>query len=176
MSSKNEHVRYAVTILRPREEVYRFWRNWTNLPLFSRHLLEVKDLGNGKTEWTAAGPNGAVTWRAETLQDVPNEQIGWRALPDSDIQNHGVVQFVDAPGERGTEVRVYLSYDAPGGAFGKWLAKLTGNEPEQEVGETLRRFKALLECGELPVIEGQPSNQMRGDNEPGEVEPKVGLR
>jgi len=176
MSSKGEHVRYAVTIRRSREEVYAFWRDWENLPLFSRHLISVEDLGSNRTHWVAEGPNGPVEWKAETIQDVPNEQIGWRALPDSDVQNHGVVQFVDAPGNRGTEVRVYISYDAPGGAFGKWLAKMTGNEPEQEVAETMRRFKALLECGELPIVEGQPSNRKRGDSEVGEESPKVGLR
>jgi uncharacterized membrane protein len=69
-----------------------------------------------------------------------------------------------------------MSYDAPGGALGKYIAKLTGNEPEQEIGETMRRFKSLLECGEIPVVEGQPSNRMRGENQPGDLSPKAGLR
>jgi uncharacterized membrane protein len=176
MSSQGDHVRYAVTIERPKQEVYEYWRNWQNLPKFSRHLISVTDLGNNKTEWMAEGPNGPVTWRAETTRDIPGEQIGWRSIDGSEVDNHGVVQFVDAPGNRGTEVRCYLSFDAPGGAVGKYLAKLTGNEPEQEVGETMRRFKALLECGEIPVVEGQPSNQMRNENMPGALSPKAGLR
>lgn len=176
MPSRGEHVKYAVTIDRPREEVYAFWRNWENLPRFSPHLRKVEQIDQRITEWTTDAPRGTVTWRAETVEDTPNEQIGWRSIEGSEVENHGVVQFVDAPGGRGTEVRLYLSYEATGGSLGKMIAKATGNEPQQEVAEMLRRFKALLECGEIPVVEGQPSNQMREENEPGEAAPKVGLR
>ncbi len=176
MSSRNEHVKYAVTIDRPRMEVYEFWRNWSNLPRFSPHLVSVRPVGENITEWTASAPRGTVTWRAETVEDTPGEQIGWRSIEGSEIENHGVVQFLDAPDNRGTEVRLYLSYEPKGGVLGKLVAKSTGNEPEQEVGEMMRRFKCLLECGELPVVEGQPSNLMRGENQPGEAAAKVGLR
>lgn len=113
---------------------------------------------------------------AETVDDRPGEQIGWRSLPDSAVPNHGLVQFVDAPGGRGTEVRVYISFDPPMGGLGTLIAKSTGNEAKQEVAETLRRFKTILECGELPIVEGQPSSRMRREETTATESRKVGLR
>jgi len=172
----SELVKYAVTILRPRTEVYARWRNWEDLPHYSRHLKSVRDLGDGTTEWVAEGPNGDVTWQAETITDEVNERIAWRSIEDSDIRHNGLIEFKDAPAEQGTEVVLHMQYDAPGGAIGKFWAKMTGNEPRQEVAETMRRFKSILECGEIPVVEGQSSNRKRGDNQPGEPSAKVGLR
>jgi uncharacterized membrane protein len=167
---------YAATILRPREEVYDFWRNWQNLPFFSRHLKSVEDLGEGRTRWTAIGPNGDVVWDAETVEDVPGETISWRSVGEADVPNQGSVIFRDAPQDRGTEVLVQLTYDIPWGAVGKAFAKLTGTSPEAEIAESLRRFKAIMEIGELPVIEGQPSNIKRGENVPGDQSPLAGVR
>lgn len=166
----------TTTILKPREEVYAFWRDWKNLPRFSPYLKSVEETLPGRTQWVAKGPTGDVKWEAETTVDVPGQEIGWRSLKGADVENAGKVEFADAPGHRGTEVKVSLVYDAPGGAIGAFAAKLTGLEPEQEVAESVRRFKALLECGEVPVNEGQPSNQKRGDNMPGDPSPVKGLR
>lgn len=167
---------YAATILKPRQEVYEFWRHWQNLPRFSRHLKSVEDLGNGLTRWTAEGPRGDVTWEAETTEDIPGQRIAWRSVGDADVKNFGEVNFKDAPADRGTEVVVRMGYDLPGGFIGETVAKFTGTSPEAEIAESIRRFKTILECGELPIIEGQPSNQMRNDNKPGDESPRVGLR
>lgn len=176
MNTNNKHVKYAVTINRERMDVYSYWRNWENLPKFARHLVSVVTVDDQYTDWTAEGPVGNVSWRAETIEDRHGEQIAWRSVEGSDIENHGVVQFFDAPKNRGTEVRVYISYDAPGGTLGKWFAKATGNEPQQEVSEMMRRFKAILECGHIPIVEGQSSNRMRNDDLPGDESNKVGFR
>ena len=167
---------YAATIYKPRGEVYAFWRQWQNLPRFARHLKSVEDLGGGKTRWTAEGPQGDVTWDAETTEDVPGERIAWRSVGKADVPNHGIVTFGDAPQDRGTQVTVQMAYDMPYGIFGELAAKVTGNSPEAEIAEALRRFKCILECGELFVNEGQPSNLKRGDNKPGDESQKVGLR
>lgn len=167
---------YAATILRPRQEVYEFWRDWQNLSRYSRHLKAVTDLGDGRTRWTAEGPQNDITWEAITKEDIPGERIIWESVEGSDIHHRGVVMFSDAPGDRGTEVMVRMAYDMPGGIVGEAIAKWTGNSPESEVAESVRRFKAILECGECPVIEGQPSNQMRRENIPGDESPKAGLR
>lgn len=167
---------YATTILKPRQEVYAYWRNWQNLPKFSRHLKSVEDIGSNRTRWTTEGPRGDISWDAETTQDLPGELISWKSIGEADVSNHGHVTFKDAPGDRGTEVVATLSYDIPGGIAGEAAAKLTGTSPEAEVAETLRRFKCLLEVGELPTIEGQSSNRKRGDNQPGEESPRTGLR
>lgn len=173
---KDSTVAYAATIFKPRQEVYAFWREWQNLPRFARHLKKVEDLGGGKTRWTAEGPKGDVSWDAETTEDVAGRRIAWRSVGHADVPNHGVVTFKDAPQDRGTEVLVTLAYDMPFGIFGEFAAKATGSAPEAEIGEAVRRFKCILECGELFVNEGQPSNIRRGDNVPGDASPKVGMR
>lgn len=174
--AENATVTYAATIYRPRDLVYQFWREWSNLPRFARHLKSVEDLGDGRTRWTAIGPRGDVTWEAETIEDVPGKRIAWRSVGNAEVPNHGDVDFLYAPQDRGTEVVVTLSYEMPFGFLGELAAKQTGTSPEAEVAEAIRRFKSILECGEIFVVEGQPSNLKRGDNVPGDPSPKVGLR
>ena len=177
LMGKGNTAAYAVTVYRPRQEVYSFWREWQNIPRFARHLKSVEDLGDGKTRWTAVGPKEEdVVWEATTIEDIPGELITWRSIGDADVPNEGKVVFCDAPMDRGTQVIAQLAYGIPYGLAGKVAAKASGTAPEAEVGETMRRFKALLECGELPINEGQPSNIMRGDNMPGDESPKAGLR
>ncbi len=157
MSTDSDQIKYAVTIERSREDLYQYWRNFENLPNFSPHLKSVKTLDGNRTEWTTDGPTGPVSWIAEMTVDKPNETIGWNSIEGSDIETHGVVQFADAPGGRGTEVSVFMKVKTPWGALGKMVAKATGKEPEQEVEEMMRRFKALMETNEIPVVEVQPS-------------------
>ena len=148
----------AITINRPVEEVYRFWRDLTNLPSFMNHLKSVEMTGDGRSHWTANAPAGrTVDWDAELVEDKPNQRIAWRSLDGSQVSNSGWVSFTPAPGDRGgTEVRVELSYDPPGGAIGKVVAKLFGEEPQQQVTDDLRRLKQVLETGEVVRSEGSP--------------------
>jgi uncharacterized membrane protein len=140
----------TVVVNRPIDEVYRFWQNFENFPRFMIHLKEVRSSGSGRSHWVAMGPAGtSVEWDAEVTQERPNELIAWRSLPGADVQNEGSVRFERAPGGRGTLVRVNLRYDPPGGAIGKAIATLTNAEPGQQVGDDLRRFKQLLETGEV---------------------------
>lgn len=146
-----EH-RNSVTISRPPEEVYAFWRDFGNLPRFMRHLESVEVLDDGVSLWKAKAPAGrTVEWKAEMTEDVPNRRIAWRSLPGSDVHNEGVVTFAPAPGGRGTEVRVHFAYDAPGGAVGSALAKLFREEPGQQVAHDLRHLKQVLETGDVVV-------------------------
>jgi uncharacterized membrane protein len=147
----------VITVNKPREEVYRFWRQFENLPRFMRHLESVKDLGFGRSHWVAKGPAGrTVEWDAEIITEKENELISWRSLEGSDVQNAGSVHFRDARGGRGTEVAVELQYNPPGGLVGATVAKLFGEEPTKQIAEDLHRFKALMEAGEVPTTEGQP--------------------
>jgi uncharacterized membrane protein len=151
-------VEQAVTIQKPAEDLYRFWRQLTNLPHFMRHLESVDLLDQGQSYWTAKGPAGLrVSWKAEIVNEVPNEVIGWRSLPGSDVDNAGSVRFRELPQDRGTEVRVTLKYDPPAGKAGILIAKLFGRDAQAEVREDLRRLKALLEAGEAPTTAGQPA-------------------
>ena len=140
----------SVTINRPAEELYRFWRDFQNLPRFMGHLEAVRVMGDKRSHWVAKGPAGTtVEWDAEVTEDVPNELIAWRSLADADVENSGSVRFTTAPGGRGTVVRVELEYNPPGGALGASLARLFGEEPEQQIKGDLHRFKQMMEIGEV---------------------------
>jgi len=150
------YVRKAVTIDKPPEELYRFWHNFENLPRFMRHLESVRSSG-GRLHWVAAGPLGRnVSWDAEIVEDRENELISWRSLPGSQIENQGATRFQASPEGRGTEVRVELMYRPPAGRLGAAFATLFGEEPEQQIREDLRRFKELMEAGEIATTDGQP--------------------
>lgn len=157
---KEVQVRRAVTIQRPVEEVYRFWRSFENLPRFMHHLESVQVTGETRSHWVAKGPAGAkVEWDAEIINEQPNELIAWRSVEGSDINHAGSVRFEPAPGGRGTEVHVALNYNPPVGQVGRAIAKLFREDPEHQVSEDLRRFKQLMEAGELAHVEGQPSGR-----------------
>jgi uncharacterized membrane protein len=149
-TSGGVHVKQTITIRRPRQEVYGFWHNFENLPRFMAHLESVQVLDNNRTHWKAKAPAGtSVEWDAETIEDRANELISWRSLPESEVPNTGSVRFKDAPGNRGTEVQVELRYQPPGGKIGALFAKLFGEEPQQQVKGDLRRFKQVMEIGEI---------------------------
>jgi uncharacterized membrane protein len=169
-------LRIAATIQRPRSEVYAAWRHFPNLAFASRHLKRVEQISPTESEWTAEGPMGDVKWRAEIVEEVADRQLVWETVGEATVKHRGMAEFEDAPAGRGTEVLITLDADIPGGALGQLIAQMTGNSPEQEIAETLRRFKSLLECGEIATVEGQPSEQMRGSSKPGDLSKKVGLR
>ena len=144
------HVLSAITVNRPREDVYRYWRDLQHLPEFMAHLESVTMEPNGRSKWVAHGPGGmSFRWEAEIVADQPNENLAWRSCEGSEVPNQGSVRFLDAPGGRGTEVRVELRYDPPAGALGATVAKLFGAEPGQEIAGDLRRFKQVIETGEV---------------------------
>ena len=140
------HVESTVTINRPVEEVYNFWRNFENLPQFMQHLDTVEVMEGGRSKWTAKAPlNAKVSWEAEIVTEKPYEVIGWRSLADSHIANAGSVRFRTAPGGRGTEVQVSLEYVPPAGQLGAAVARLLGEEPQVQIDEDLQNFKRLME-------------------------------
>ena len=140
----------GVTIGRPVEEVYAYWRNFENLPRFMRHLEEVVAIDEKRSRWRAKAPFGkSVEWEAEIVGEEPNERIAWRSVEGSQVQNSGVVRFAPAPGGRGTEVRVELEYKPPFGKLGSKIAMLWREEPRQQIADDLRHLKQVLETGEI---------------------------
>ena len=143
-------VRKAITVNKPPEEVYAFWRNLENLPQFMVHLESVRVLDARRSYWKARAPLGAsVEWTAEITEDIPNRLLAWQSVEGTKVPNSGHVEFKRAPGDRGTEVHVKLRYDPPGGSFGAAIAKLFGEEPSVQVDGDLRRLKQVLEVGEV---------------------------
>jgi uncharacterized membrane protein len=152
----------ATTINKPPQEVYRYWRDLEHLPTFMAHVREVRSLDGGKrSHWVAEAPGRrTVEWDAEVVEDRPDELIRWRSVDGADIENAGEVQFRPAPGGRGTEVRVHLTYAQPGGRLGKTVAKLLGEAPDQQVRDDLSRLKQILETGEVVRSEGTPEGPL----------------
>jgi len=150
---------------KPPEELYSYWRNFENLPKIMRHLESVRVMDDRRSHWIAKAPRiagGQVEWDAEITADEPNSRIAWRSLPDGDVEHRGSVTFARAPGDRGTKVRVELDYDPPAGTVGRWIAKIFGEEPEQQIHEDLRNFKRTMEVGEVITVVGQPHGTCTG--------------
>jgi uncharacterized membrane protein len=157
---KGVRVEKAVTINAPAQQVYAFWRNFENLPRFMHNLESVTVHDDKRSRWVAKGPAGSkVDWEAEIINEIPNELIGWRSIEGSRVDNAGSVHFTPAPGNRGTEVKVVLRYDPPAGVVGATVSKLLGEDPAMNVQEDLRRLKRLIETGEIPTTEGQPTGR-----------------
>jgi uncharacterized membrane protein len=166
LTHRTIRVQKSITVSRPPEEVYRFWHDFQNLPRFMHHLVSVQVTGERRLHWVAKAPGGkTVEWDAEIIDDRPNERIAWRSLAGADVDNSGSVRFERAPGGRGTEVRVEMQYSPPGGVIGATIAKLFGEAPEQQVQEDLRRFKQVMEAGEIAISEGQLSGRARPPRE-----------
>jgi uncharacterized membrane protein len=150
-------LRASITVRSPRSEVFLFWHLFDNLPSFMSHLESVREAGGGRSHWTARSPIGKpVEWDAEIVAEIPDELITWRSLEGADVTNSGSVRFADAPGGRGTEVRMQMEFELPGGRLGAAVARLFGEHPEQQVRDDLRRFKQVLETGEVVRSEGSP--------------------
>ena len=150
------HVEESVTIQAPVSQVFAFWRNFQNLARFMKNVKSVEVIDQLKSHWVVEGPAGTVEWDAEIINEEPDRLISWRSLPGAEVNNTGTVQFREAPGARGTEVRVILEYLPPAGKVGLALAKVLGKTPGSEVREDLRRLRQILETGEVPTTEGQP--------------------
>ena len=139
----------AVTINRPAGELYAYFRALTNLPNFMENVVRIDDLGDRRTHWVVKAPAGkTVEWDAEIIEDVPDTSLTWRSLDGADVPNSGRIEFRDA-GARGTVVTATIAYEPPGGTVGKFVAKLFQREPAIQARRDLRRFKQLMETGEI---------------------------
>jgi uncharacterized membrane protein len=150
-------VEESVAINRAPDELYEFWRNLELLPVVMPQLASVEAVGHRRSHWVAHGPaKWPVEWYADIINDIPNELIAWRTVEGSDLVSAGSIHFETRAAGRGTAVKIKLQYDPPGGKLGAALAWAFGDEPGQVIREGLRRFKALMETGEIPTTEGQP--------------------
>jgi len=146
----------TTTVAKDPTEVYAYWRRLDHLPEFMAHVEEVTSDGD-RSHWQVSAPFGrSVEWDAEVVEDVPGERIVWRSLEGADVRNAGIVRFARAPRGQGTEVYVTISYDAPGGKLGEALARWAGENPHQQLDDDLRRFKQVMEVGEVVRSEGAP--------------------
>lgn len=140
----------SITVGRPVNEVYAYWKDFTNFPRFMRHIESVEVLGDGRSRWCATGPAGTrAEWTSEIVEDRANEALAWQTVGDSDLYHTGKVTFRPGPRGDGTVVSVEMQYAPPGGQIGAALLKLFRKEPGQQVIDDLRRFKQVMEIGEV---------------------------
>ena len=158
----------TVMINKPKDEIYRAWRDFTRFPTFMENVESVEDLGGGRSKWTIKAPLGSsVELVTRVTEDSPGQAIAWKSEPESDIETEGRVEFFDVAPGRGTGVRLTLRYDPPGGLPGRAIAKVLQREPNVQARRDLRRFKMLIETGEIATNAG-PS----GRDEP-VTQPKI---
>lgn len=145
-------VNKSVVINKSPEELYRYWRNFENLPRFMNHLESVKNLDDKRSHWVAKAPLGTtVEWNAEIINDEEGKAIVWKTLEGADVDSTGSVTFSPAKDGSGTEVKVVMKYEPPGGALGAVVAAIFGENPQQQLDEDLDRFKQVMETGSVPA-------------------------
>ncbi|TNC71690.1 SRPBCC family protein [Rubellimicrobium roseum] len=146
----------SVTIDRPKDEIYAFWRDFSNLPRFMENIVDAGEPEPGISTWTIRAPMGtSVKVRSRVVNDRPGEQIAWRSTEGSGIETEGKVMFRDAPGGRGTIVETVIAYKPPMGMVGQAVAKLFSAEPSVQARRDLKRLKMLLETGEIATNKNQ---------------------
>ncbi|MGN6358551.1 MAG: SRPBCC family protein [Novosphingobium sp.] len=139
----------VVTINRPAQELYDFWRSPENLVQVMDNILSIEPIDEIRSRWTVKAPaDGSVSWESVIIKDVPGQEITWQSAEGADVANSGRVEFRDA-GARGTVVRATIAYDPPGGKIGALVAKLFQREPRIQARRDLHRFKQLMEAGEV---------------------------
>ena len=147
----------TVTINAPRQALYAFWRDFRNLPLFMENIESVHVFDERRSHWVVKGPaDSTVEWDAVIVEDVPGESIAWSTTDEAEVPNSGRIEFHDTTNGRGTQVTVNIVYDPPVGKLGKAVAKLFGREPTIQARQDLRRFKQLMETGEIPTSAMNP--------------------
>jgi len=149
------HVEHSVLIHKRAAQLFRYWRDFENLPKFMQHLESVAVREQGISHWVARGPAGTkVEWDAQIINEIEDKLIAWQSLKGSDVATAGSVSFDES--ERGTVVRVHMQYSPPGGKLGAAIAYAFGEEPNLQVQEDLRRFKSLMETGTVPTPSRAP--------------------
>jgi len=157
---KGRLIKHVVTINRPAAELYAFWRDEANAPKFMLNMVSVEKLGGNRSRWVSSGPLGKTfAWDSEVFNDQPGRMFAWKSLPGGDVELAGTARFDELPAGRGTVVTLELNYEPPAGLLGVTVAKVLGQDPDKLAMEDLRRFKQLMEAGEIATTAGQPSGR-----------------
>ena len=160
--TQSVNIRTSFVVDKPKMEVYRFWRKLENLPLFMKHLSSVRETDSIRSHWEARIPEGnpiAIKWDAEIVKDEEGALLSWRSLPGSTIENAGKIEFHDALGDRGTELRIMITYRPPAGNIGTGIAKLLNPLFAKLVRQDVNNFKSFIDT-QSPSIAAQPVDRI----------------
>lgn len=157
-------VERSITIGKPPDELYQFWREPKHLTRIMGHFAEVTSASADRQRWIVHGPlDRSASWETQVVEDRPGEFLRWESLKGAALSSESSVSFRPAPGDRGTEVTLHVRFDPPGGALGNAAITQLDIVPSTLVNEALRRFKSLAETGEIPTLEHNPSARGSGD-------------
>lgn len=159
VGAAEDYLERGVIISKSPQECYAYWRSLTNAPHFMRMIESVSELDDRRSHWVAKIGGKTVEWNSRISEDKPGERISWHSDADSPLTHAGIVSFERAPGDRGTLVRLVVHYQPPAGRAGLRAAQLLGKAPAMEIKEDLRRFKQILETGEIATTRGQPTGR-----------------
>ncbi|WP_263419607.1 SRPBCC family protein [Terriglobus albidus] len=148
-TSEKYQIEASITILRPVDDVFRFYRDFRNLPRFLGDVMAVELIGIRTSRWTIEGPFGIRThWTVEVTEERPDELIRYETVTLPEIRTSWDVHFAPASDDAATtEVREVMK--APFGKIGQAALALIGKRPSSEVSANLRRLKELLETGRV---------------------------
>ena len=157
----------SLLVGRPRAELFAFWKNFENFPRFMEHVERVEPLGDGRSRWFIKAPAGTDVTLVNRISEIRDgEYISWQSDEESEIANSGKVQFEDAPTGRGTYVSLIIGYDPPGGTLGRLFAKIMQREPKIQARRDLRRFKQLMENGEVATNASPSARKSESPDQP----------
>ena len=157
----------TLLINRPRQELFAFWKRFENFPRFMENVERVENLGDGRSRWFIKAPAGTEVTLVNRISEIRDgEYISWQSDEESEIANSGKVQFEDAPAGRGTYVSLIIGYDPPGGTLGRLFAKIMQREPEIQARRDLRRFKQLMENGEVATNASPSGRKSESPDQP----------
>jgi uncharacterized membrane protein len=151
-------IQHTLIVNKPKSEVYAFWRNLENLPLFMKHLQKVEEEDSVNSIWRAHVPGhvGTISWRAVITEDIPNQSLIWSSKPGSTVDTAGEVHFSDRA-DNSCELRIRMTYRLPAGDIGTLAGKLFSPAVEKMISEDLQRFKTLMESGEFSALQNEVS-------------------
>jgi uncharacterized membrane protein len=156
--SEGVAVEHPITVGKSAEDLYRFWRHPQCLSQIMEDFVEVTEGSNGSTHWAIHGPlDRRLEWDTQIVEERPNELLRWKSLGTAQLSNEGSVSFHPAPGDRGTEVKLRLCFNVPGGTLGNAVAKQLTSVPHMVEEKALLRFKSLVETGEIPTLKHNPA-------------------
>lgn len=163
VSADATEIERSITIGESADELHRFWREPQHLSRIVGHVAKITDAGEDRQHWVVPLPLGGIAWNTQVVEECPGEFLRWESLAGAELPNEGAVHFRSAPGDRGTEVTLRVRFDPPGGVLGDAAVTLLDPGLSLLAGTALRRFKSLVETGEIPTLERNPSARGAGD-------------
>jgi uncharacterized membrane protein len=151
-----------ITVNAPKDKVYAFWRELSNLPKFMKHLKSVYEISGTQSHWVANTPGNLIglDWNAEITREDEGSYLGWQSIEDSMIENAGKVEFRDTLNGTGTDIHIEIDYFPPAGSVGRGVVSLFNGVFEKMIREDIQNFKEYAEAADFKAYLGVTSTTL----------------